>query len=167
MALVTDLQLRATVTETSALDLVTASAPMDLVHRLQLPSGTGANQADVVFSDTRTLAASGAESLDLKGSLLTPLGAAFTPAKLKAIIVTAAAGNTNSVLVSRPASNGVPWLSAAGDQVNVRPGGVLYWACTDATAIAVTADTGDLITITNSGSGTGVTYSIVLIGTSA
>lgn len=167
MALVSDLLLRALLTETSALDLVTTRAPVEFTHRLQLATGTGADQADVMFTDTRTLAASATEDLDLKGSLLTPLGAAFTPAKLKAVIVTAASGNTNNVLVSRPASNGVPWLSAAGDQVIVRPGGVLFWACVDSTAIAVTASTGDLITFTNSGAGTSVTYSVILVGTSA
>src|SRR5262245_32188080 len=71
--------------------------------------GTGANQADRYFADTRPLAASGTEDLDLVGSL-TNLRGTVTFAKLKAILVIADAGNTNNVQVTRPASNGVPWL---------------------------------------------------------
>jgi hypothetical protein len=167
MALATDLQVKLSATETSALDLVTPKAAIAYLARLQLATGTAVNQADLVFQDTRTLSASGTEDLDLKGSLLTPLGTAFTPAKLKLLLVKAAAGNTNNVNVSRPASNGVPLFAAAGDLIPVRPGGVFLWACADNTAVAVTAATGDLITITNSGSGTSVSYDVLMIGTSA
>jgi hypothetical protein len=167
MALTTDLQVKLAATETSALDLVTPKAAISYLARLQLATGTAVNQADLVFQDTRTISASSNEDLDLKGSLLTPLGTAFTPAKLKLVLVKAAAGNTNNVVVTRPASNGVPIFSAASDAISVRPGGVFLWACADNTAVAVTAGTGDLINISNSGSGTGVTYDVLFIGTSA
>lgn len=166
MALTSEILVRAVCTETVAGDLQTATAPLSLSQRIRLATGTGTSQADLMFTDTRTLAASGTEDLDVRGSLLTPLGQSFAAVKLKAIIVVAASGNTNNVLVSRPASNGVPWLSAAGDQVIVTPGGVLCWVA-PGSGISTTAGTADLITVTNSAGTTGVTYDVVLIGTSA
>lgn len=167
MALDTDLLVRAICTETSALDLVTASAPIAFTARTRLATGTGANQADKVFQDTRTLSASGTEDLDVSGSLTTPLGGSFVIARIKALIVTAAAGNTNNVNITRPASNGVPLFLAASDGIPVKPGGTFVWIAPDVTGIAVTAATGDLITVTNSSSGTSVTYSVIIIGASA
>ena len=155
-----------TSTATNPLDLATGTIPLSLLADLVLPNGTGSGQADRIWHDQRTIAASGTDSLDLQGSLVDAFGAAFTPAKLKAIYVKAASGNTNNVVVTRPASNGVPVFSAAGDAVPVLPGGVFVWVAPGA-GVTVTASTGDLLDLVNSSSGTSVTYDIVLIGTSA
>ena len=69
--------------------------------------------------------------------------------------------------VTRPASNGVPLFLAASDGLDVKPGGCFLWLAPDATGVAVTAGTGDLINIANSSSGTSVTYDVVIIGASA
>lgn len=167
MALTSKISLSVVAELTSALDLATASVPLSLIETVRLASGTGADQADKVWHDQRTLAASGTEDLDLAGVLTDALGVTVTMAKLKALIISAAAGNTNNVNVSRPASNGVPWALAAGDGIPVVPGGQLWLVAPNATAYAVTAGTGDLITVTNSGAGSSVTYDVVLIGTSA
>lgn len=169
MALTSELDLTLTATLTSALDLATGSAPFGLARRIQLASGTAAGQADRCFADTRTLAASGTESLDLAGSLTDAYGATITFAKLKLVLVVAAAGNTNDVQVTRPASNGVPLFIAAGDGIALKPGGIFLWAAgqADAAGFTVTAGTGDLLTITNSAGTTGVDYSIIVLGTSA
>lgn len=166
MALASELLVRATCTETVAGDLQTASAPLDFVTRIRMATGVASGLADLLWTDTRTLSASGTEDLDLKGSLLTPLGQAFTPAKLKGVIVHAASGNANDVNVSRSSSNGVPLFAAAGDLIPVKPGGVFAWFA-PGTGVTVTAGTGDLITVANSSSGTSVTYDIVLLGTSS
>ncbi len=137
---------------------------------IALANGTGAGQADRLFADTRTLSASGTEDLDLAGSLADAFGTAQVFARIKAIAIRAAAGNTNNVLVSRPASNGLASLfSAAGDQLILRPGTLFLVAAgvDDATGYAVTAGTGDLLTITNSAGSTTVEYDIAVIGCSA
>ncbi|UJV43811.1 hypothetical protein CVT30_31835 [Streptomyces sp. AMCC400023] len=167
MTLSTSLSLGLRSTLTSALDLVTSRAPLDYSTTVALASGVGANQADKIFADTRTLAASATEDLDLAGVLSDPLGAALTFARIKAVLVKAAAGNTNNVQVTRPASNGVPLFLAAGDGLAVRPGGLFLWVAPDATGVAVTAGTGDLLTLTNSAAGSSVTYDVVIIGASA
>ncbi len=166
MALASEILIRALCTETVAGDLQTSSAPLDLTRRVRMATGITAGLADRIFTDTRTLAASATENLDLAGSLLTPLGQAFTPAKLKAVLILAASGNTNDVQLTRPASNGVPLFLAASDGIAVGPGGAFAWVAPGA-GITVTASTGDLLTLTNSAGSTSVTYDVVLIGTSA
>ncbi len=152
---------------TSALDLGTASLPIDVQAALTLANGTGADQADLIFTDQRTLAASGTENLDVAGALSGAFGSTITMARVKAIFVKAAAGNTNDVQVTRPGSNGVPLFLAAGDGVALKPGGFMMIATGNATAYPVTAGTGDLLTFTNSAGGTSVTYDIIIVGASA
>jgi len=151
----------------NALDLGSASLPFNLDVQAALASGTGASQADRVFTDRRTLIASATEDLDLAGTtLIDAFGVAITFAKIKAIFVKAADENTNEVVVSRPASAGVPLFNAVSSGIGVKPGGGLGWFA-PGTGVTVTPTTGDLLTITNGGAGTPVTYDIVIIGTSA
>lgn len=166
MALTTKLHLVVSGRQTSDLDLGDAAFPFALSSRLELADGTGASQANRIFTDTRTLAASANEDLDLAGALTDCFGTTLTFAKLKGLIVKAAAGNTNDVQVTRPSSNGVPIFLAAGDGLAVKPGGILALAW-PGTGVTVTASTGDLINIANSGAGTSVSYDVILIGTSA
>lgn len=150
-------------------DFGTAQAPAALSQAVQLANGIGAGQVDRLFADTRTLAASGTEDLDLAGALLDGLNGPAAFARVKGIVVRAAAGNTNNVVFSRSASNGFALFSAAGDAIALRPGETFAVFCGAADAIGhpVVAATGDLVTITNSGAGTGVTYDIWVLGCSA
>lgn len=167
MAVDTSLHLKLAATQTAALDLGTLSFTALIEKSLTLASGTGANQADRMFSDQRTLAASASESLDLAGSLTDVAGATITFARVKAVFVEAVAANTNDVQVTRPASNGLPLFMAASDGIAVRPGGMFAWVAPDATGVAVTAGTGDLLAFTNSAGTTGVTYNVIIVGASA
>ncbi len=127
--------------------------------------GAGANQAQKLFTDQRTLAASANETLDLSGVLQDVFGATLTFTKIKAILVKAAEGNTNNVVVGGAASNG--WVGPFGattDTVSVKPGGTVMFVAPDANGYAVTAGTADQLKVANSGAGTGVTYDIVIVG---
>jgi hypothetical protein len=168
MTLSTKLRLQITAALTgAATDLAAAPATSAALNKvLELASGVGASQADKAFADTRTLGASATEDLDLAGSLTDPLGTTVVFATIKAVIVVAASGNTNNVNVTRPASNGVPLFLAAGDGLPVKPDGAFLWVA-PGVGVTVTAATGDLLTFTNSGGTTGVTYTVVIIGTSA
>lgn len=128
-----------------------------------LAAGTGTGQANNFWYDQRTLAASGTENLDFAAALTNSLGSTLTFTKIKALIFYAAAANTNNVLVSRPASNGLVIFSAAGDEIVVQPGGMFVLTAPQA-GHTVTAATGDLLTITNSAGTTGVTYDVIAIG---
>src|SRR4051812_36623193 len=166
MPLTTVIDANITASLTSALDLVTAAAPLALNTRISMATGTATGKADVCWSDTRTVTASGTDALDLAGSLTGLLGGTLTIVKLKALYVKAAAANTNNCRLNRPASNGVPLFLAASDGIDILPGGVFLWVAPGA-GVTVTAATGDLINIDNSSSGTSVTYDVIIVGTSA
>lgn len=167
MSLAATIKASVSATLTSAPDLASVSAKIADSLSIALTDGTGAGQADLIFQDTRTLAASGTENLDLSGTLTNSLGAAVVFARIKAIFIRAASGNTNDVQVTRPASNGVPLFMAAGDGIALSPGEIFMWASATAAGKVVTASTGDLLTITNSAGTTGVTYNVTIIGASA
>lgn len=170
MALITSVDLAISARQDSAPDLGDNNARRALSMAYTLANGTAAGQADRLFADTRTLAASGTEDLDLAGVLTDVFGATLTFARIKALMFLAAVGNTNNVLISRPASNGwATFFSAANHSVILRPGAALMLAAgfADATGYGVTAATGDLITVTNSAGTTSVDYSIIIVGASA
>jgi len=137
-------------------------------------SGVGAAQADKIYAETRTIAASGTASLDLAGSLLDIFGTAITFARIKAIIVMPDALNTNDVIVGGAAANPFigPFIDAAATAlaqpaIKVKPGGLLINANVDATAWVVTPATGDILLLTNAAGGTSVAVTTILIGASA
>jgi len=151
----------------SVLDLGTPTDTFLHKTKIELTNGTGASNADLMFHDTRTVTASGTDALDLAGGLTNEFGSTLTFVELRAVKVTASSSNTNNVRVNRPASNGVPLFLAAGDGIDIPPGGTFLWCCPADGKVTVTAATGDLLNIDNSSSGTSVTYDVVIIGTSA
>ena len=152
---------------TSPLDLTTPSNVLAVARQVAFAQGAGAGQADMMWSDQRTIAASGSDALDLAGSLSGPFGGTLTFARIKMVLVVAATGNTNNVNVTTPGSNGTPLFLAAGDGIAVKPGGFFWWHDPSAAGVAVTAGTGDLLTIVNSGAGTPVTYDVHIVGASS
>lgn len=152
---------------TASPDIGRARHEFDEAAILDLAHGTGEGQADMMWSDERTIAASSSETLDLAGVLSSVFGSTLTFAKVKAVLIVAAAGNTNNVVVGANGSAEFQgWFGDVSDTVAVRPGGMFLIAAPK-TGWTVTASTGDILKIANSGSGTGVTYRIVVIGTSA
>jgi hypothetical protein len=152
----------------NALDLQLATAPINLARSQAMATGTAANQADRIFADTRTIAPSGTDDLDLAGVLTDAIGTVLSLARVKLLYVAASAANTNNVIVGAAGANQfINWVGAATHTVNVRPGGALFLIAPDVTAYAVTAATGDILRVANSGAGTSVTYDIVIVGSSA
>lgn len=170
MTLVSKLELNISADLQSAMDLAVARVPLLKTYSTILATGTGAGQADKVWHDQRTLAASATEDLDLAGGLTDALGAAVSFAKIKALIISAAAGNTNNVVVGGVAAGLSTILQPqTTGLLVVRPGATfaVFAGAADATGYAVTATTADLLHLANSAAGTSVTFDIVIIGTSA
>jgi hypothetical protein len=170
MPLTSRISVAATAIQTAALDLGTAQAQLSKSYTVDLANGTAAGQVDRIFHDTRTLAASATEDLDLAGVLVDALGATLTFARVKGLIIAAAAGNTNNVIVGgASATQFASWLGAGTHTVTVRPGAVLSLMAGSADAIGYVTAAGstDLLKIANSSSGTSVTYDIVVLGCSA
>ncbi len=129
-----------------------------------LTNGTGADMANMIWTDTRTIAASTTEDLDLYGSLTSTFNTTLNFTKIRGIIISAAATNTNNVVVGGDANGLAGWIGNVNDLINVRPGGTFAIMANDATAYPVTNTTGDILQIANSSSGTGVTYDIIIVG---
>ncbi len=146
------------------------SSPVDELkfgRRWSFTPGTANGQADVQFHDTRTLAASASESLDLAGALSNAFGNTLTAAEVVALYIEAAAANTNDVLIGPASSNGfLGPFGDASDRLKIAPGkGMMIQA--PAAGWPVTAGTGDLLFVGNGGSGTPVTYTIVIVARTA
>jgi hypothetical protein len=146
-------------------DLSSPVAPFNGKNALGFAPGTGAGQASKVFSDRRTVNASSNDDLDLAGSLVDPFGAACVFTGIKAIYVKAAAANVNDVVVGgHDTAAFLGPFADASDKVAMKPGEVLLITNRSANGWAVTATTADILRIANGGSGTSVTYDIILIG---
>lgn len=129
------------------------------------PGNAALGKADLMYTATRTLAASATEDLDLAGVLTNGFGATFTATEILAIVVEAATGNTNNVVVGGASLNAfVGPFGASTHTLAVKPG--QYIALIDNQGWTVTAGTGDLLRVANSSSGTGVTYTIAVIARS-
>lgn len=165
MTLSAQLNVNFTARLTGAGDLGTPTANINLSGQLVFANGTGVDQADKLFADTRSLAASATEDLDLAGSLLDPLGAAFTPAKVKGIFIKAHDDNPGNLTIGGDA-NSVPFLAAANDAIPLPPGGLLplFWP---GTGVAVTASTGDIVQVAAAATAGTYGYDIIVLATSA
>lgn len=137
-----------------ALDL---STPVDrLAKTLQylLTGGTAAGQANRLWHDRRTVGPGG-ESLALDGGLVDGLGQAFTVSAIKVLLVTAAAGNLDELVVTW-AAGGLAARVAAGGVLLVVAAGAGYDVGSPASPIAVA-----------SGGAVTLTYEVVLVGVGA
>ncbi|NEY32059.1 hypothetical protein GTU99_07605 [Streptomyces sp. PRKS01-65] len=169
MALSSTLAVSAFTELTGASGLGTARVPAGLSRAVTLASGTGAGRADRAYTARRTIAASGTDDLDLAGVLTDALGGTITYARIKGLFIAAAAANQNNVVIGNATSNAWATLLNATGTVTLRPGAVLAAVAgsADATAYGVTAATGDVLRIANSGGGSTVSYDICIVGASA
>jgi hypothetical protein len=143
----------------------TLAANLDKLH--QLTFGTLANQCDLLFADTRTLAASTNDDIDLAGVLTSAFGTVINFAEIVGIIIASDAANTTTLTVGAGTN---PWITmwlATGDGIKVFPGGTFMNIAPDANGLgAVTAATADILRIAN-GAGGSATYRIMIFGRSA
>lgn len=150
---------------TSPLDLSTPTSLFKFAQQINLAQGAGVDQADKIWHDSRSLAASGTENLDLSGVLADPFGASILFARIKGIILRTAKANTNNVVLGNSGVNAfLGPFGAAAHTLAVRPGGLLVLFAPDATGYVVTPATGDILTVTNSAAGSSVSYDIALVG---
>ena len=167
MAVTAELRAKFTATQIGANDIAAQRFAPTIEKILQFTDGTGANQADIVWMDERTLAASASEDLDLAGVLTDAFGSTVTAAEVVAILVTAAAGNTNSVVIG-DATAPVPLFAGTNPTFSVKPGGFFFVAAPAAAGLlTVGAGTTDDLKLANSSSGTSVTYTIAVLARTA
>jgi len=149
----------------AALDVGTGSHEVAFGPTYVLQNGNGANQANELWADTRSIAASGSEDIDLNGGVSDIFGTAIAFTKIKGLVIVAAAGNTNDVIVGGAAANAISSIFGdAADTIKVKPGGMVALVAPNAAGYAVTAGTADLLKVANGGAGSAVSFTIVVIG---
>jgi len=165
MALKTSLAFTIAADLTKAFDEAAGIVGHALARNYGFSDGAAANQANRIYQDKNTIAASGVFDYDLSGALLDVYGDAVVFARVRALVVAAADANTNNVLVGGVTNGLVTILSpAATGLLIVRPGGLFVWVARDTTAAVVTAATADLLHFANSGAGTSVDYELLVVG---
>lgn len=164
MSLTANVYAGAQVLQAGAPSLGSANAKLAVDALISFTSGTGVGKADLAFVARRTIAAGGADNLDLSGVLTDAFGAVINAVKVKAIVVKAAADNSAALVVGNGASPFQGPLGASASTVSVAPSGV--YAVADLTGWAVTAGTGDILKVSNPGA-SAATYDIAVLGASA
>ena len=166
MTLNAQILLQILATENSTSDLSTTVRRTNASESLTFANGTGANQAEIVWSDSRTIAANGEDILDLT-ALADDRGSVDLTA-VKAIYVR----NTGTVgiywqALAPPEQWGSGPLQAEEEfGIKVPPGGVLL--ITNPSALGWMVESGDeQILFDNDSSTTAATYDIILIGEGA
>jgi hypothetical protein len=164
MSLTTRVQVHLHATQTVAADLSSADSVLNLQSILNLANGTGANQANVIWSDTRSLGPSASEDIDLiGGGLVDPFGVAVAPSKLRVIMISSASSNLNDMTLFGDAL-GPAFLNTAATTVTLKPGGVFLLTDPSAAGIAIGAGATDIIQIANAAGVNTISYSIVVVG---
>lgn len=141
----------------------------DLAKAFTIPfnNGVGANQANNLFIDQRTINNGANEDLDLSGVLTNPLGQTIVGTKIKGVVLfggnAAGAAMSGNLTVTRPAANGVPLFAAGGDGFTLFPGGLFAYFAPTAAGVAITGGTGDLLFNLANASGAAQTYVVILI----
>jgi hypothetical protein len=161
----THVQVNVKPTLKATVGLGTAEVTATAFSEFTLANGTGANQADSVFTATYVIGSGATQSIDLKGSLTDALGMAFTPAKLRLVKIVSKTSNTTNLTLFGDA-NSVPILSTLATTTTLTPGDIFFQTNRSAAGWAVTAGTGDIVKIVNA-AGASAVVDVVLIGSSS
>jgi hypothetical protein len=176
MALTGKLSVGIDLLRTTSPDVGSSSYNLAATWMKNITDGTGLNQANKVIVDSVTLAGSGSQNYDLDaGTISDPSGVASG--------VVAALSRVYAILIRRTdtpaASTQDENVTIGGDfiltkllagwtddtiTIPIRPGGIFVYIAPDATGVAVTASTGDVITLTNASSADSCTLQVVIIG---
>ena len=166
MSLTAQVYAQINATETKTPNVGSATATQNVGASFMLQNGTGVSKADLCFTDKRQIAASATDTLDLNGVLSDVFGSVIDAAKIKAIMISADAGNLGKLTLSGVASHAFNGpLSGTNPAVDINPGGILLYADPN-TGWVVTPSTGDTIQLVNSAAQV-ANYEIAIIAASA
>lgn len=144
-------------------DLQSGKSELKYERTIDLANGTGADQANQVWSDTRTLTTGATETLDLNASLTNAIGESVTFTKVKLLMIRSRACTTTLSVGAAAATQFVAYFGSATDVIKILPGGVLLLTSPDASGAAVAAGSTDSLKIANS-AGASCDYDIVIVG---
>jgi len=122
-------------------------------------SGTGANEANLVYRANSSIQPSASAQLDLTSGLSDVFGVGANFTRVKAILIY----NTGTVEISPTGT----FEGFGGGQFSVMAGGAYCLVAPGATAYTVTNGVSDTIEIDNPSASLTATYTIVIIGTAS
>lgn len=172
MALNSEILVRLTAVQTGPNDFGGARNTPAMQALIQLASGTGANQADILFMDERTVASATNDDLDLAGVLADAFGATVAAAEMVALFVINAprsgAPNTTDLTIGLGTNPFLGFLGGTNPTLGpIGPGGAVLLQCPDAGGLgAVAGGSTDILRIAN-GSGAAATYQIAILARTA
>ncbi len=141
---------------------------------LDFTTGTGADQADIMWMDERTVASGATDSIDLTSSLKNPDGVQKILVRPTALLIinaprNSSTPNTTGLTVGGVAANTYAgfFSPATGGLISIQPGGgALLWNRGAASYATITDVTNDILAIVNS-AGASNTYQIAILGRTA
>lgn len=153
-------------TTASILDTRTGALALTGPTTSAIADGTGANQAQDLFTQTAALADAGAVSLDFSGGALTnPFGTTISWSALKLLFI------ENTSVESSLEVTGNLWDDISGgttETLTIAPRSFYWQTMMDAGGQAIVAGTGDTITLTHASDGSlSLTYKVVALGETA
>jgi hypothetical protein len=145
-------------------DLSTANENLAYSSITSLVFGSATTLVDQIFTDTRTIATSTTDSIDLVGGLTNKFGVTINFAKIKAVIVVNKSTDATCILTIGN-STAVLWRGAAAHTETLVIGATSYHA--NLTGWAVVGGASDILDIVNASATAVASYDIIVIGTSA
>jgi len=129
------------VTYENALDLSTIRDRVAFNSVVNWTFGTGANQCNVLYHDTVTIADGANTTLDLfaSGTLTDSFGNALTMAAIKVLYLKNNSSDAK-LKVFGAASLDLLILTGTTDEVEVHPGGVFFWSCPTAAGVVTSTN---------------------------
>ena len=163
MSLTANINIVQNIIHTKELDLNTAQDNMNRTVGPTFVDGTGANQANIFFHDTRNLLNAANETLALAdGSLKDAFGDDFAADELKGLYIKNNSSDAN-LIVGAGGANSVGLFSDVTDAQVIKPGGEYFYSAPDASGLDVTTNAD--LKLTHSGGGSSsLDYDIVIIG---
>ncbi len=144
-------------------DLQKAVNTINYKKNTDIANGTGSGQANKAWSDQRSIAASGTDSLDLAGTLVDAFGQTITFTSIKAIIIVASGDNQDNIEIGGNANAFASFFGDPADTLILKPGGMIALTAPGA-GYAVTATTGDILDLVNADSSNASVYDVILVG---
>lgn len=160
------LRLRGDLANT-AYDIGSANYSLDYSISKNYTNGNTTGLANAVFSDTRTIANETNDDLDLTAGLVNAYGTTIVLTKIKTIVIEAAATNTDVISIGAAGANPfVGWFADTTDIINI-PAGASIALHHPGAGWNVAVDSADILRIANLGTTGTLSYSIVIVGTTA
>ncbi len=148
-------------TLTRALDLTTARDALRYVLDEQMLDGSGDGQAQFMWHDTRSIATSANDDIDLAGSLTDAFGQVITMAKVRALVINNKSAAA-TLTVGPAAASGVTGFLGTGEVLPVGAKKILV--CNKSASWTITAGSADRIRVTNNSAVAVATYDIIVVG---